>query len=417
MPDQLTIDVLSPDTYRFGDPASAGLPLEQYAYLRDEAPVFRQAISDPFLVEEVWVVSRHEDVLAISRDNATYSSARGAVNTFKPNLFNAYEVARGGGMPSMILMDGEEHRCQRRLISPAFTPAAVAAFEARLRPYVRDLVRRMVAMREFDFAQEVATAVTLHAVTELVGVPEEDRPNILRWARALGNPTDPRCAASPEEMVEAAQGLGGYALELLAQHRAAGRDDGVFSTIARAHDAGALTDNELMGFVLLLCAAGSDTTRAVLSHGVYELIRNPEQMAWLRASGADVPRTATDELIRWASPVIHMCRTATRDVELHGQPIAEGDTIALLYPAANRDPRAFAEPDRLDLGRDPNPHLAFGGGAHKCLGQHVAQIEIKVLLEELLRWTRDIRLAGDIDYMREAWMRGVFSLPVEAVPV
>jgi cholest-4-en-3-one 26-monooxygenase len=416
MTQQLTIDVLNPDTYGHGDPETSGLPHGQYDHLRDEAPVFRQAMHDPYLVGEVWVVSRHEDVTALSRDNETFSSARGSVNTFKPNPFNCYQVAQVGGMPSMILMDGHEHRRQRKVISPAFTPVTVRAFEAQLREYARDLVQDVVAMHEFDFVDEVATKIPLHSVAELLGVPEEDRPKVLKWAKALSNPTDPHCASSPEEMMEGAQSLGRYALELLGRRRDSRSETDVFSKIASARTADALTDNELMGFFIILCAAGSDTTRAVLSHGLHELMRNPEQMTWLRAHARDIPRAATEELVRWASPVVHMCRTAVRDVELHGQLIGEGESVALLYPAANYDPSAFDEPRRLNLARDPNPHLGFGGGAHICLGRHIAHVEIKVILEELLRRTSEIRPAGEIEYVREAWMRGVRALPVEVQP-
>jgi cholest-4-en-3-one 26-monooxygenase len=412
----LSVDVLNPDTYGGGDPESGGLPHDQFVHLREEAPVFRQPIHDPYLIDEVWVVSRHADVLEMSRDNETFSSERGAVNAFKPNPFNSYEVARAGGMPSMILMDGQEHRRQRKVISPAFTPTTVRAFESQLRPYVRDLVRRAVAMGTFDFVEEIATSVPLYSVTELLGVPEEDRPKVLKWAKALSNPTDPRCAASPEEMMEGAQNLGMYALELLGRGSDAGSDVNVYSKIANARSVEALTDNEMMGFFIILCAAGSDTTRAVLSHGLHELMRCPEQMTWLRAHADDVPKTATDELVRWASPVVHMCRTLARDVELHGQLISEGETVALLYPAANYDPLAFENPRTLDLARDPNPHMGFGGGAHICLGRHIAHVELKVVLEELLRGTSDIRPSGPIDYVRESWMRGVHSLPIDVTP-
>ena len=417
MTQQLMIDVLNPDTYGQGDPEANGLPHDQYQYLRDEAPLFRQAIRDPFLVEEVWVVSRHEDVAAISRDTATFSSARGAINTFKPNPFNSYEVARVGGMTSMILLDSPEHRRQRKVISPAFTPNVVQAFESQLREYARDLVRDVVAAGAFDFVTEVATKIPLYSITELLGVPDEDRPQVLKWANALGSPTDPHYASSPDEMMEGAHSLGAYALELVKRRRDSLSDADVFSKIANARAADALTDNELMGFFIILCAAGSDTTRAVLSHGLHELMRNREQTEWIRAHADDVPKSATDELVRWASPVVHMCRTATSDVELHGETIKEGDSVALLYPSANYDPDAFDDPRRFDLSRDPNPHLGFGSGAHTCVGRHIAHVEIKVILEELLQQTSDIRPAGEIEYVREAWMRGVHSLPVEVVPV
>jgi cholest-4-en-3-one 26-monooxygenase len=171
-----------------------------------------------------------------------------------------------------------------------------------------------------------------------------------------------------------------------------------------------------MGAVVLLANGGSETTRAALSHGMIGLLNHPDQMAWLRERKDGIPETAAQEIIRWASPIIHMCRTLTRDVELHGTTIPEGERVALLWACANFDPDQFEAPMRFDLSRDPNPHTAFGRGPHACLGKHIAALETKVLMRELLSRTKDIRLTGDVQYVRDSFARGVYDLPVELIP-
>jgi cholest-4-en-3-one 26-monooxygenase len=405
----MTIDVLNPDVYGTGDPRLNGLPLEQYRYLREQAPVYLQAIDDPQLIDEVWVVSRYEDVRMVDRDAETFSSGRGILTrAFDPGL------VEHGGKPIMINMDGAEHRHNRRVVSRGFTPVVVREFEAHFRGLAAQIVDRAVAKGTFDFVKEIAVEMPLHAIADLLGVPRGDRDQFLTWINAFSVPTDPAYAASEADLMAAVEGIWNYGLELAEMRR---RDPGtnLMSKIVEVVD-DTLSDDELMGFTLLLAGAGADTTRNASSFALDGLLRHPEQMTLLREQAGDISRAATEEMVRWASPVIHFCRTTTRDVELHGQTIPKGDKVAMLFASANHDPDVIEDPERLDLMREPNPHLAFGIGPHVCLGRHVAHLELKILFEELLRRTSDIRPAGELVYTRDSFLRGITSLPITVTP-
>jgi cholest-4-en-3-one 26-monooxygenase len=404
------IDVLNPDLYRTGDPAKNGLPLEQYNYLRETAPIFRQTIADPQLVDEVWVVTRHADVNAIDRDAETYCSSRGVLT----RRFDPAQVDQGG-KPAMINMDGVDHRRNRRVVSRAFTPPVVRTFEEHFRDLARRIVQRAVAQGTFDFVKEIAVEMPLHAIADLMGVPQGDRAKFLKWINAFTVPTDPAYAPSLDDVMAALDGIWNYGLELAELRRQDPGSD-LMSKIVEAVDEDTLSDDELMGFTLLLAGAGADTTRNAASFTVHGLLQHPDQQAVLREQADDITRQATEEMVRWASPVIHFCRTTTREVELHGQEIGPGEKIAILFASANYDPDVIVDPLCFDLARDPNPHLAFGAGPHVCLGRHIAHLELKILFEELMQQTREIRPAGEIVYARDSFLRGVSRLPVRVAP-
>jgi cholest-4-en-3-one 26-monooxygenase len=403
---QLVIDVLNPDTYRAGDPEQNGLPHDQYDYLREHEPVFKQRTEDPFTVDDIWVLTRYEDVLAVDKDAERFPSPLGITS----RVWTPFDTSLGG-KPAMVVMNGEEHRRNRRVVSRGFTPHVVKSFERHFRTMAADIVDKAVAKGSFDFVPEIAVEMPLQAICDLLGVPQEDRAKFLGWVNAMAVPTDPNYAPSPEEALAAVNNIWQYGLELAA-HRRENPGENIMSKIVDGMSSETLDDEELMGFTLLLAGAGSDTTRNTLSHGLYALLRNPDQMAWLRDHADDVPDTAIQEIVRWASPVIHFCRSPKEDVELHGRHIAAGDRIAILFPAANFDPEAFDDPHSFDLTRNPNPHLAFGRGPHVCLGRHIAAIELKILLEELLQRTSSIELDGEIGYTRDAFLRGVHTLPI-----
>jgi cholest-4-en-3-one 26-monooxygenase len=182
--------------------------------------------------------------------------------------------------------------------------------------------------------------------------------------------------------------------------------------MVQAVDSESMSEDEIQGNVALLASGAAESTRTTLGHGMHELMRDGEQMAWLRERADDIPSTVVQEMVRIASPFTHLSRTATKDVELHGQHINEGDKVAMLFAAGNFDPEVFEEPRRFDLSRENNPHLSFGRGPHSCLGKHIAALEIKILLEELLQRTREIKPAGPISYSRDNYSRGVYELPV-----
>jgi cholest-4-en-3-one 26-monooxygenase len=403
--------ILDADTYANGNPETFGLPLDQYAYLQDEEPCYLQEFDDPMLIERAWVVSRHEDIWETDKNAGLYAADRGSVNMWKVTPIDpAY-----GGMPAMLTMDGADHKRNRGVISRGFTPAMVRTLTDKFRRYAVTIVDRAVQKGTFDFVHDIGHAMPMEALGDVLGVPAADRPKFFAWVDTFAAPFDTRVTPSFESVMQAIGELMIYSEEL-ADLRRQSPDDDVMTKIVRACDDGTMSADELMGNVALLASGAAESTRTALSHGMHELMRDREQMAWLREHADDIPATAAQEMVRIASPFTHLVRTATSDHELHGKEIKAGDKVLMLFAAGNFDPRAFDQPRRFDLARDPNLHLSFGRGPHSCLGKHVAALEMKILLEELLRRTSDIKPAGEISYIRDAYSRGVYKLPVTVTP-
>jgi cholest-4-en-3-one 26-monooxygenase len=408
------IKVFDPDTYANGNPATFGLPLEQFRYLREEAPCYKQTFTDPLLVEETWVVTRHEDITAVDRDPDLWSAAGGGVNIWKVVPLQPAHIAEeiGFGKPAMLVMDGADHKRNRGTVSRAFTPKTVAALAERFKGYATGVVDDALSKDgPFDFIEVVAHAMPLLALGDVLGIPPEDRPKFFGWVDQFASPYDTRVVKSFEDLLNAIMSMLAYAPELAELRRREPGDD-VMSKIVQAVDTDRLTDDEIQGNVALLASGAAESTRTTLGHGMHELMRDPDQMAWLRARADDIPATVAQELVRIAAPFTHLSRTATRDTELHGQEIKAGEKMAMLFAAGNFDDSVFTDPDTFDLSRDPNPHLSFGRGPHSCLGKHVAALEIKILLEELLQRTKSIEPVGEISYSRDNYSRGVYELPV-----
>jgi cholest-4-en-3-one 26-monooxygenase len=403
------IRVLDADTYANGDPTTFGLPLDQYAYLRDEQPCYLYEFNDPMLIDQAWVVSRHADIWAVDRNPDLYSAASGYVNMWKVTPLDP----RVGGKPAMLTMDGEKHRSQRGVMSRAFTPRMVRQLEDKFRQYAVNIVDAALEKRTFNFVTDVGHTMPMEALGDVLGVPRKDRPQFFEWVDTFAAPFDTRITPSFEAVANAIFSLLNYSVELAELKRREPGDD-VITQLALASDV--ISEDELMGNVALLASGAAESTRAALSHGMHELMRNPEQMAWLRERANNIPDTAIQEIVRIASPFTHLVRTATSEHELHGKEIKEGDIVLMLFAAGNFDERAFDEPNAFNLARENNPHLSFGRGLHQCLGKHVASLEMKILLEELLQRTKDIKPAGDIEYVRDAYSRGVYQLPVTITP-
>ena len=399
------VRVLDADTYANGDPATFGLPLDQYSYLRDEEPCYLYEFNDPMLIDQAWVVSRHADIWAVDRNSELYSAASGYVNMWKVTPLDP----RVGGKPAMLTMDGEKHRAQRGVMSRAFTPRMVRQLEDKFRGYAVNIVDAALEKGTFNFVTDVGHTMPMEALGDELGVPRSDRPQFFEWVDTFAAPFDTRITPSFEAVANAIFSLLNYSVELAELKRREPGDD-VITQLAQAQDV--ISEDELMGNVALLASGAAESTRSALSHGMHELMRNPEQMAWLRERADNIPDSAIQEIVRIAAPFTHLVRTATSDHELHGKEIKEGDIVLMLFAAGNFDERVFDEPDTFNLARENNPHLSFGRGLHQCLGKHVASLEMKILLEELLQRTKDIKPAGDIEYVRDAYSRGVYQLPV-----
>jgi cholest-4-en-3-one 26-monooxygenase len=394
------VDVLSPAMYVDGP------PWERFAWLRANAPVYDHPLDDPLLVERCWVVSRHEDVRMISRDPATYSSAdgihlrRAASHHFRPNMIN---------------MDDPDHARVRKLVSGGFTPRVVRAFERHYADLAAGVVDRALAGGgTFDGVKDLAAELPLLAICEVLGAPEEDRFNIFGWSNTLLSSEDPDYAPTPEAFQSAVMAMVEYAGELADRRRREPGDD-LVSALLGPDGQLPLTDAEFEGLVMLLLAAGNETTRNAIAQGLLAFTEHPDQWAALRSDLPGTLDSAVEEIIRWASPVNYMSRTATTDVELHGQLIRKGDKVTLLYASANRDESAFEAPDRFDVHRDPNHHLAFGFGPHFCLGANLARIELKALLEVLAPRVAELQLIGPARRVRSSFLNGLKELPIRAL--
>jgi cholest-4-en-3-one 26-monooxygenase len=392
------IDVVSSHVYL------DDVPFEQFAFLRRHAPVFRQHVPDPLLVDEVWVVSRYDDVRAVSLDTETFSSASGTtLRAVRPA-----RITPG----SFIGLDDPEHGRLRSMVSRAFTPRVVRAFEHHYREMTVGVIEKALAQERFDFVQQISAELPLLAICELLGVPEEDRYRIAKWSNAILGAEDPDYAGSPEAMMAAVMELGAYAGRLAEERRREPRED-VMSALANATGEHRLSDPELEGFTILLLAAGNETTRNNITHGLLALLDHPDQLEAVRDEPERHLDSAVEEITRWASPVNSMVRRAQRDTELGGQSIAAGDWVGMFYSSANRDEDVFADADRFDIGRSPNNHLAFGLGKHFCLGANLARIETKVMFSELLP-RADLRVTGPVRRVQSSFVRGIKELPVEA---
>jgi cholest-4-en-3-one 26-monooxygenase len=395
------IDIVDPDLW------VDGIPHEAFATLRREAPVFRHPGHGEEMPQWFWALTRHEDVQAANRDNQTFSSARGGV--FLDVMQSMEDRA---AFQTIIDTDEPEHTRLRRLVNRGFTPRAITNFEASYREAVREVVSRALELGSFDFVAEVATLLPAYAISELLGVPVEERARISELTNVISGRSDPEFSGDPDASLLAATELYGYATVLAEQRRAEPRDDIVTKLITQVDD-DALGAHEFEMFILALAVAGNETTRTAMSQGMLALINEPEQMALLRRDDTDLWNTAADEIIRFATPVVYFRRTATRDVELHGQLIRENDPVALYYLSANYDDTVFTDPQRFDVTRSPNPHVSFGGGGpHYCLGAHLARLEIRVMLEELFAATQRIELAGTPQRLRSSWLNGLKRLPV-----
>jgi cholest-4-en-3-one 26-monooxygenase len=399
-----TMSPLDPDLYL------DGMPLEFFERLRRDTPCLRVELGDPRQIDVAWVITRHADVLAVLRDSSRFTSTRGVtLNRF------SMSSATSGGKPSLITMGRADHRRVRPVLGATFTPRTLKLFTDSYGQLAREVVAGAVAKGRFDIVSEISVQLPMYAICDLLGIPQHDRDQVRAWGDAQAVPLDPELAPSPEHVLESINRLWDYAAGLADLRRTDPRDD-IVSRLVPKIGTPELSMEEYLGMVSLLAVAGNETTRNNISHSVAALIRHPE--VWDALADADDALWATtvEELIRWSSPVIGFRRTATEDVDLHGQRIRAGDSVMFMLNAANYDPRAFTAPDRFDMRRDPNPHVAFGGGEHFCLGAHLARIETRLVLRELRRQVRSITPAGAVDYTRSTHVRGVKRLPVSVEP-
>ncbi|MER7504097.1 cytochrome P450 [Nonomuraea pusilla] len=389
------IDLVDRDRY-----ATSGPPHDQFAWLRAHSPVHRHDGEPGF-----WAVTRYEDVVHVSRHSDLFSSSR------RLALFDEMpEEQRAFQRMMMLNQDPPEHTRRRSLVNRGFTPRTIGALESHIRDICDDLLDQ--CDDEVDFVTQVAAPLPLFVICELLGAPVEDRDKLFTWSNRMIGAQDPDYASSPEEGSSAAMEVYAYANQLAAQRKANPKNDIVTKLIQPDEHGETLDENEFDLFVLLLVVAGNETTRNAASGGMLALFEHPEQWDRLVADPG-LAATAADEIVRWVSPVNMFRRTSTRDQVLGGQQIKEDDKVVVFYSSANRDASVFPDGDVFDIGRNPNPHIGFGGGgAHFCLGNHLAKLELRVLFEQLARRYPRIRRTGPARRLRSNFINGIKELPV-----
>jgi cytochrome P450 len=381
-----------------------GIPYDAFRTLRERAPVAWHPYKDGpgFLA-----LTGYDEVYAVSRDSVTWSSEATGVNFDAPGPDDFVDV-RG---VMMLMMDPPRHTALRALVSKGFTPRQVAKLNERITDMARDVVDSVIERGECDFVTDVAGALPSYVIAELLGIPLEDGHRLYELTEIMntGGLGDPRATEAAVEMMT-------YSTELMARKRADPGDDIATSLLQAEVDDRRLTDLDFNTFFMLLINAGGDTTRNLVAGGMCVLMDHPEERAKLEADPSLLP-TAVEELLRYVSPVIAFLRTAMKDTELRGVPVKEGDRVAMFYPSANRDAAHFADPDRFDVTRKPNPHIAFGGGGmHFCLGANLARVEAAVLVPEVLSRMKNLELAGPVERMPSTLINGIHSMPVRFTP-
>jgi cytochrome P450 len=390
-------------------------PHETFALLRREAPVWWY---DWPLGRGYWCITKHADVVAVSRDTKTFISEQGA------NLEDLDEEQRIARQ-SMLETDPPRHTRLRGLVGPPFTPRAVKAYELALRELTTDVLDRALPLGEFDFVEEVAKQLPIRVLVRLLGAPEQDNDRLIDWGdRMIGN-TDPELADvlhdSPESdryrllpfRSPAALELFDYGHGLAAERRRVPADDLVSKLVHAEIDGEQLTEREFDTMFLLLVVAGNETTRQAIAHGMLALVEHRDQWERLRSDPQLLWTAGADEILRWSSPVLHFRRTATRDVELRGQTITVGDKVVVWYGSANFDEEVFSDPLHFDVTRKPNPHVTFGGGGpHYCLGAHLARLEVQVMFDLLLPRLADLELTAPPERMRTNFTNALKRMPV-----
>jgi cytochrome P450 len=379
----------SPDFY-------AGDPYPAYRELRATSPVCWNDVTN------FWALLKYEDIRFVSSNPALFSSTKGITI---PDPAMPSPVQEG----NLIFSDPPRHRQLRKLVNSGFTRRRVAVLEPKIREIVRGILDGIEPGSVREFAEEVAAPLPTRMIAELIGAPPDDWEQFRAWSDAATGTADPEIEL--DSLVAMGQ-LFEYFQKLIAVRRVEPRDD-LLSVLAEAEiDEHRLTDEDLLNFAFLLMVAGNETTRNLIALGTLALIAHPDQCRLLVEDPARIP-LAVEEMLRWNSPVVHMARTATADVEIRGERIHAGDVVVMLYGSANRDEDIFGpDSEEFVVTRHPNPHIAFGCGEHSCVGAQLARLEASVFFDELLRRFPRLELVGEVDRMRATMVPGVKRMPV-----
>jgi cytochrome P450 len=410
--DLASIDVASQELYE------RGVPHEEFRLLREHDPVHWHPWD--WQGGGFWALTKHADVTQVSKDPETFSSAAGHIYLWDLEP-DALEARR-----SLIETDGPAHARLRRIVSSALTPKKVRDYEAYTREIAQELLDRAVDQGELDWVEGIAAPLPINVIVSILGIPDEDAEMMIELSNHLAEgtsdiPLDPNAYGNTTPLrllpfnSPASHALFEYGRRIGEERRRDPKDDLVSRLVHAEVDGDRLTDAEYTNFFQLMVFAGNETTRTAISQGMLALMEHPDEFERV-FDEPELTDTAVEELIRWASPVMYFRRTATRDTELRGVPIAAGDKVVMWYVSANYDEEVFEDPYRLDLGRMPNEQASFGaGGPHYCLGAFLARLEIRVLLEEIRARNVRFELAGEPKRLRSNFVNGLESMPVRVV--
>jgi cytochrome P450 len=417
IPQQIADLIVSPDAYAEG----TELPFA-FRWLRANNPVGRLELPD---FDPFWTVTKHADILEVSRRNDLFHNGDRST-TLITRAGDEKIRALTGGSPHLIRtvvhMDPPDHPKYRRITQAWFMPQKLRALEDRIRAIARGFVERMAESGETcDFVRDVALHYPLHVIMEILGVPQRDEPRMLRLTQELFGSQDEELgrdfaatadtAAHVKQLFEVFADFQDYFTRLTDARRKAPRDD-VATVIATAEiDGKPISHFEAMSYYVIIATAGHDTTSSSTSGAIWALCENPQEFYKVKADRSLILRLV-EEAVRWTTPVQHFMRTATADTELRGRPIAKGDWLMLCYPSGNRDEEAFEDADRFRVDRDASRHVAFGYGAHLCLGQHLARLEMRLFFEELFTRLVSLELAGEPRRSASVFVGGPKTLPI-----
>ena len=393
----MDIDVYNPDNY------TAGIPHEQFAWLRANDPVHWHQHPAGY---GYWVVSKHADVLAVSRDFKTFSAQKGfvMVDDLPEDIL---ALVQG----QLLGMDPPNHGPIRRAVIERFTSRRLAELEPKVREIAREVMKAAPRGESVNLVDSLAGDLPTAVICSLLDIPRDMWGQIRAWSDMQTSGDDPDLGGTPEEINNASIEMGTYGYQLAAERKDAGGDDLISLLINQQVDGHRVTEVEFASLFVQLAVAGNETTRSLISSGLYELMQRPQLLAAMREDPTTIP-LAVEEMLRWTCPLHYFRRTAVADTEIRGQAIREGDRVVMLYSSANFDEEVFDNPMSFDITRDPNPHLAFGHGIHLCLGANLARLEARIFFEEFFNTFAGIELVSEPVFIRSNNIHGFKQMPV-----
>lgn len=393
----MKIDVYSPDAY------TQGIPHEQFAWLREHAPVYWH---EHPAGGGYWVLSKHADIVAVSRDFKTFSAQQGfvMVDDMPPEILPMVQN-------QLLGMDPPNHGPIRRAVITRFTSRRLAELEPRVREIARAAMVRAAGGEDINFVDDLAGDLPTAVICSLLDIPEAMWPQIRRWSDLQTSGSDPDLGGTPEEVTQASIEMGSYGYSLASERLDGAGEDLVSLLVNQEIDGHRVSEMEFASLFVQLAVAGNETTRGLISSGMDQLLRQPDLYRALEADPARLP-LAVEEMLRWTCPLHYFRRTATCDTEIRGQKIAAGERVVMLYSSGNFDEEVFAKPLQFDITRDPNPHLAFGHGIHLCLGANLARMEARLFFEEFFREFTGIERTGEPVCIRSNSIHGFKQMPV-----